>query len=109
MPDGRLVRRDAVVVATRWSRGPASWPASGAPAEHPNGVASTSAADPTGRTAVPGVWVAGNVTDLVAQVGAAAAGWATAAAHINADLVAEDTARAVAAYRDTPSAMPAPA
>ena len=53
-----------------------------------------------GRTVVPGVWVAGNVTDLVAQVGAAAAGGATAAAHLNADLVAEDTARAVAEYRD---------
>ena len=25
-------------------------------------------ADPTGATAVPGVWVAGNVTDLLAQV-----------------------------------------
>ncbi len=48
---------------------------------------------------MPGVWVAGNVTDLAAQVGAAAAAGASAAAHINADLVAEDTSRAVAAYR----------
>ena len=65
-------------------------------------------ADPTGRTAVPGVWVAGNVTDLTAQVGAAAAAGATAAAHINADLVAEETAVAVAALR-AHSAPPAPA
>jgi hypothetical protein len=35
-------------------------------------------------------------TDLSAQVGAAAADGARAAAHINADLVAEDTDRAVA-------------
>jgi hypothetical protein len=41
---------------------------------------------------VPGVWVAGNVTDLAAQVGAAAA----AGAQINADLVAEETRQAVA-------------
>ena len=56
-------------------------------------------ADPTGRTEVPGVWAAGNVTDLTAQVGGAAAAGAVAAAAINADLVAEDTRRAVAAYR----------
>ena len=65
-------------------------------------------ADPTGRTAVPGVWVAGNVTALTAQVGAAAAAGATAAAHINADLVAEETALAVAALR-AHSAPPSPA
>jgi thioredoxin reductase len=54
------------------------------------------AADPTGRTPVPGVWAAGNSTDLSAQVSAAAADGARAAAHINADLVAEDTDRAIA-------------
>jgi hypothetical protein len=48
------------------------------------------------------VWVAGNVTDLAAQVGTAAAAGAAAAAQINADLVAE----AVAAYRDPLSAEP---
>ena len=56
-------------------------------------------ADPTGATAVPGVWVAGNVTDLMAQViGAAAAGLMVGAA-VNADLIAEDIERAVAARR----------
>ena len=55
-------------------------------------------ADPTGATAVPGVWVAGNVADLTVQVvGAASAG--VRAAAINADLIAEDTRRAVAAHR----------
>ena len=51
---------------------------------------------------MPGVWVAGNVTDLSAQVGAAAAGGAIAGAMINLDLVTEETAAAVAAGRAVP-------
>ncbi|MFE9851273.1 FAD-dependent oxidoreductase [Streptomyces sp. NPDC005576] len=63
------------------------------------------AADPTGATDVPGVWVAGNVANLMEQlVGAAAAGLKAAAA-LNADLVAEDTRRAVEARR-SPSTDP---
>ncbi|MGW0202463.1 FAD-dependent oxidoreductase [Nonomuraea sp. NPDC003201] len=54
-------------------------------------------ADPTGATSVPGVWVAGNVTTLNEQVIGAAAAGVRAAAAINADLVAEETRRAVAA------------
>jgi thioredoxin reductase len=57
-------------------------------------------ADATGRSAVPGVWLAGNVTDLSAQVGAAAAAGAAAGAQVNYDLVLEDTRRAVAAARE---------
>jgi protein-L-isoaspartate O-methyltransferase len=57
-------------------------------------------ADATGATAVPGVWVAGNVTDLQAQVLTCAAAGLTAGAAINADLIAQDTRRAVQAYRD---------
>jgi thioredoxin reductase (NADPH) len=56
-------------------------------------------ADAQGATAVPGVYVAGNVTDLRAQVIVAAAAGLTTAAAINADLIAEDTRRAVAAQR----------
>ena len=56
-------------------------------------------ADATGATAAPGVWVAGNVADPFAQVIAAAADGLKAGAAINADLVAEDTAVAVAACR----------
>lgn len=74
------------------------------PQAHPSGAGEYIPADATGRTAVPGVWVAGNVTDLVAQVGGAAAAGAAAAAQINADLVTEDTRRAVLAYRDPFSA-----
>jgi thioredoxin reductase len=53
-------------------------------------------ADPTGRTEVPGVWAAGNVTDLSAQVSASAAAGALAGAVINADLVEDETRLAVA-------------
>lgn len=50
-----------------------------------------------GATTIPGVWVAGNVSDMVAGViNSAAAGMKTAT-HINADLVDEDTRQAVAA------------
>jgi hypothetical protein len=42
------------------------------------------------------VWVAGNVTDLGAQVGGAAAAGALAGAAINMDLVAEGAAREAA-------------
>jgi thioredoxin reductase/SAM-dependent methyltransferase len=62
-------------------------------------VGSQVPADSTGATAVPGVWVAGNVADIRAQVITAAAAGLTAAAAINADLVAEDTRTAVDAYR----------
>jgi thioredoxin reductase len=52
-------------------------------------------ADATGRTAVPGVWVAGNVTDLMAWVASAASAGVMAGAAINNDLVADDTRVAV--------------
>ena len=57
------------------------------------------AGDPTGLTAVPGVWVAGNVADLMAQVLSSASAGAAAAAAINMDLVAEDVQRAVTERR----------
>ncbi|WP_410677135.1 NAD(P)/FAD-dependent oxidoreductase [Amycolatopsis sp. cmx-4-68] len=50
-----------------------------------------------GTTEVPGVWVAGNATDLTAQVGAAAAAGALAGAHMNAHLATADTNAALAA------------
>ncbi|HEY5846478.1 MAG TPA: NAD(P)/FAD-dependent oxidoreductase [Microlunatus sp.] len=57
-------------------------------------------ADPTGATAVPGVWVAGNVANAMAHVATSSAAGVAAGAAINADLIAEDTGRAVQAYRD---------
>ncbi|THV33457.1 NAD(P)/FAD-dependent oxidoreductase [Glycomyces buryatensis] len=55
--------------------------------------------DPTGKTSVPGVWVAGNVANPMAQVVASAAGGTMAGAMINMDLVEAETARAVSARR----------
>ncbi|MEX5257179.1 NAD(P)/FAD-dependent oxidoreductase [Kocuria arenosa] len=49
---------------------------------------------PTGATDVPGVYVAGNVTDLHAQVLAAAAAGLKTGTAVNTDLLAEDLGRA---------------
>ncbi|WP_116247381.1 NAD(P)/FAD-dependent oxidoreductase [Nocardiopsis sp. FIRDI 009] len=70
------------------------------PAPHPSGA--HIATDPTGLTQIPGVWAAGNLTNPAATVLGSAASGATAAAAINADLVTEDTDRAVHAM-DTPA------
>jgi thioredoxin reductase len=95
LQDGTVVSRDVVVVAPRMTaRAEILSPLGLAPVEHPAGTYIP--ADATGRSEVPGVWVAGNVTDLAAHVGAAAAAGAVAGAHINADLVAEETREAVA-------------
>ncbi|MEU3455202.1 NAD(P)/FAD-dependent oxidoreductase [Micromonospora sp. NPDC006766] len=104
--DGRLVRRDALAVSPRMVTRAGFLAALGLlPAAHPSGAGEQIPADATGRTDVPGVWAAGNVTDLAAQVGAAAAAGTVAAAAINADLVAEETRQAVAAHRDPFSAQ----
>jgi thioredoxin reductase len=100
LKDGTLVEREAVTVSPRMMARAGFLADLGLkPVEHPSGMGEHIPADVTGRTEVPGVWAAGNVTELAAQVGAAAAAGATAAAHINADLVAEETRRAVAALR----------
>ncbi len=54
-------------------------------AEHPLGIGCQVQADATGRTAAPGVWVAGNVADVTAGVMQAASSGVIAAAAINAD------------------------
>ena len=100
LADGRTVGREVVVVATRMVARAGFLAALGLRAvPHPSGMGEHVPSDPTGRTDVPGVWVAGNVTDPSAQVGAAAAAGATAGAHINADLIAEETRWAVEHYR----------
>lgn len=57
------------------------------------------AADPTGLTSVPGVWVAGNTANPGALVPVAAASGVVAAVTINAELVAEDVRLALAGER----------
>ncbi len=110
---GKLIPRQTVVVAPRFAaRVDVLTPLGLGMTEMLLGelvVGSYVPADPMGATAVPGVWVAGNVADPRAQViGSAAAGLTTAAA-INADLIAEDTARAVAARQQDPEPFSAQA
>ncbi len=103
LASGEIVELDGVVVAPRLSARadmveslglkPVDVEAAG------QVVGSQVPADPTGATDVPGVWVAGNVADVQAQVITAAAAGLRAGAAINADLVAEDTRDAVQAYR----------
>ena len=97
LADGTVVPRQALAVAARMTARAGFLADLGLKAsEHPGGMGSYLPADPTGRTEVPGVWAAGNVTDLAAQVGASAAAGALAGAVINADLVEEETRQAVA-------------
>jgi thioredoxin reductase/SAM-dependent methyltransferase len=56
-------------------------------------------ADTTGATATAGVWVAGNVANVQAQVISSAAAGLAAGAAINADLIAADAERAVGHHR----------
>jgi thioredoxin reductase len=100
LQDGTVVARGALAVMPRFvarSRVLASLGLR--PTPHPMAVGEHIAADPTGQTTVPGVWVAGNVTDLMAQVVAASAGGVMAGAAVNAELIAEETREAVASRR----------
>ena len=100
LESGDVLECDAVTVASRMVARAGFLADLGLKAqEHPSGVGEHVPVDATGRTAVPGVWAAGNVTDLAAQVGGAAAAGAMAAAHINGDLVMTETQQAVAAAR----------
>ncbi|MCG2623175.1 NAD(P)/FAD-dependent oxidoreductase [Arthrobacter sp. I2-34] len=101
--DGQVIDVDAVVVATRMVARMEPFAGIGIePKTQPAG--SFIEADAFGKTAVPGVWVAGNATDLAAQVSGAAAEGARAAQHINSDLVMEDLDRAVATLADAQTA-----
>ena len=103
LASGEVVPRAAVVVAPRFTARADVLASLGLSAEEQvvaaAVVGSAVAADPTGATAVPGVWVAGNVADMSAQVVVSAAAGMRAGAMINADLVAEDARAAVAARR----------
>ncbi len=100
LADGEVVPRDALAVAPRMVARAGVLDAVGLRAEpHPSGVGDRVPSEMAGQTSVRGVWVAGNVTDMTAQVGAAAAQGALAGAHINADLVMEETDAAVRARR----------
>ncbi|MEU0138009.1 NAD(P)/FAD-dependent oxidoreductase [Streptomyces sp. NPDC006296] len=100
---GTVVPREAVVVQPRFTARSAVLESLGLPSTETvldgHVLGSHVAADPSGATGLPGVWVAGNVATLMEQlVGAAAAGLKAASA-INMDLVTDDTRRAVDARR----------
>jgi len=102
MRDGSLVARSVLVAGPRMMARSAVLRSLGlSPVPHPLSaeVGEFIESDPTGLTAVPGVWVAGNVTDIQAQVISAAAQGLTAAAALNGDLIAEETQQAVEAAR----------
>jgi thioredoxin reductase len=100
LADGTVVAREVVAVASRMVASSPVLADLGLKAvEHPMGFGAAYAAGPMGQTDLPGVWVAGNVTDLMAQVVTAASQGVMAGAAINMDLVNEDADRAVLASR----------
>lgn len=88
---GQVVARDAVFVRPRMVPHGTLLTELGC-ATHDTGWV---VADPTGRTSVDGVWVAGNAANPRAQVITAAGEGSAAAIAINNDLVEEDTRTAV--------------
>ena len=97
LADGTSVPLDAVVVAPRMLARSAVLDSLGlAPQAHPSGLGEQYPGDPTGRTELHGVWVAGNVADVGAQVMAAAAAGTVAGAAINMDLIEADLRERVA-------------
>lgn len=99
LDDGQVIAVDAAVVATPMVARAELFAGIGLePTAHPAG--SFIETDSFGLTSVPGVWVAGNATDIGAQVSGATAAGALAAQHINTDLVFKDLDRAVADLSD---------
>lgn len=96
LANGEVVPRRALAVSTRLVARAGFLAGIGLEAtEHQHGVGERIEADALGGTAVPGVWVAGNATDLMAWVAGAASAGVMAGAAINNDLVADDTRIAV--------------
>ncbi|GAB2938118.1 NAD(P)/FAD-dependent oxidoreductase [Rhodococcus aerolatus] len=105
LADGTVVAREALVVAPRFVARSALLESLGLEVEDvlagEHVMARRVPADPRGATAVPGVWVAGNVTDPMAQVVVAAGQGLMAGAAVHGDLVAEDGRRAVEQARES--------
>ena len=98
LEDGREFPVDAVAVAPRFmARADLFEQLGGVLTEHLFGAFIE--AYPKGATAIPGVWAAGNASDLTAMITAATAAGVVAGAAINADLVTEDANAAVRAAR----------
>ncbi len=98
LPDGRHLPLNAVIVAPFMrARAELLEPLGLKPAEVRIGehaVGTYIESDPTGATVVPGVWVAGNLANIQAQVITSAAAGLTAGAAINLNLVLSEAGRA---------------
>lgn len=98
LASGRIVPRTALAVLPRMLARAGFATGLGLEAvEHPMGTRIPT--DAMGRTTVPGVWAAGNVTDPMVNVILSAAAGMSAGSMINADLVDEDVRVAVARRR----------
>ncbi|WP_405466873.1 NAD(P)/FAD-dependent oxidoreductase [Streptomyces jietaisiensis] len=98
LADGAFVARRVLSVGTRMQARTAGLDGLKLPMEDlPDNMGRRFASGIVGTAAVPGVWVAGNATDLTAQVGASAAAGALAGSHINSPLATADTDAAFAA------------
>lgn len=86
LADGEVLHRDAIFVPPRFVPNSDLLISLGCTVDTDGWVT----ADATGRTSLPGVWVAGNVRNPRAQVITAAGEGSSAAIAINADLVDED-------------------
>jgi thioredoxin reductase len=91
MTDGRLIPRKAIFVPPRFVPNNDLLVRLGCDLDEHGWVT----ADPTGRTSVPGVWVAGNLANPRAQVITAAGEGSAAGIAINASLVDDDVRIAV--------------
>jgi thioredoxin reductase len=103
MADGCVVARDALFVPPRFVPNNELLVGVGCEVDEHGWVT----ADATGRTSIPGVWVAGNVVDPRAQLITAAGAGSAVAIAVNADLVEDDVTRAVRAVDDTRQPHPA--
>jgi len=98
LDDGSLLPARAVVVAPRSvPRGSLLASLGIETVAHSSGSGEYVEVDPLGQSAVPGVYLAGNITDIAAQVMGAAAAGTRAGAAVNIDLVMADAREKVAA------------
>ncbi|MET7929405.1 NAD(P)/FAD-dependent oxidoreductase [Streptomyces sp. NPDC005349] len=91
LADGQVVARRVLAVAPQMQARTQGLEGLRLPVQDLPNMGRAFASGMAGTTEVPGVWVAGNVTDPVAQVGASAAAGALAGADINKTLAIADT------------------
>lgn len=97
---GELVGLDALTIgADVAARAELLEPIGIEPVAHPVGIGTYVPTEPGGRTSVPGLWIAGSLSDPTATLLVSAAAGATAGAMINGDLVDEEAGLDVAQER----------